>query len=184
MKRLEVVTSLICLLAVTGCNNQGTQPTKKTEETNLKAISAPPQDGRTTHEDVQGAIAECQTLIGSLRSILHTLRDSEASALTDELKGKIDACKKGEETWSARIEKLLANTGKLAGGKGPGLYPEISLALKRLNRAGKFLEQSMEALQAHDLQTARASIKRARVITNRASEILVGRLKQDDDTDE
>jgi hypothetical protein len=180
VKSLRLSICILLLLGTVSCTKDKTSNIKNSKEDQtaspvVVAMVYP------NHDDVQGSIAECQTLIAYVRSILHDLKQSDSAAQSDVLKGKISSWRKGEESWKTKSATLLADCHRLLGTGGRAAHPELPLALERLQKAGKWLEKSMDAVESGNLNVARDSLKKARIVTLHASELLEGRLKADSD---
>ncbi len=186
IKSLNLSICILLSLSNVGCSDL--QKNLSSNKQNGKEVPTTTSTGvqmvYPNHDDVQGSIAECQTLIAYLRSILHDLKESDRDAQSDALKEKITSWRKGEESWKSKSATLLADCNRLLGTGGRAAHPELTLALKRLRRAGIWLEKSMDAVEASKLKVAHDCLRRARIVSQRASELLEGRLKEDSDTDE
>jgi hypothetical protein len=183
IKSLHLGICILSLMCTVGCSKDPFSSKKNSkDEPSAKPVVV--QMAYPHHDDVQGSIAECQTLIAYLRSILHELKQSGSAPQPDELREKISSWRKGEESWKTKTATLLADCHRLLGTGGKAAHPELPLALERLQKAGKWLEKCANALETANLKVAHDCLRRARIVTEHASELLEGRLKEDSDTDE
>jgi hypothetical protein len=114
---------------------------------------------------------ECQKLFTHAQVML---RDMKRSNSTDraELVKAISLWQKSKEDWDAKNNALIDGSGYLRNAHGDMVFPEIPLALQRLERGGEWLEKSMNAAEQDQLRTSQDCIRQAGEAIHRARKAL------------
>ena len=183
MKIHRIVLCSLILLCVSGCKSHSfgqssgqeiairvpeTAP-EQAEPDVAQPEEAVPQIGCPSQVDVLASAAECQKLINVAR---HLVRNVKLSDATSESSALIAQWNEKEKLWKAQKDQLMSNCELLLGADGTAVFPQIPLALKKLNRADECLVKSIESATLGHRKKARAYLRRAQVASVRATELL------------
>lgn len=165
----------LVLILVAGCSQQ-----KQAEEPSKpEDVTVAPETAHTLPEslperscpnvnDGRASIAECRRLVDDAQKIVMDYRDLTVA----EREGLIAAWREKERIWKAANDNLVQCCDLLLGADGTPVFPEIPLALERLNDADQSLVKSLAAAtQSHRLK-ARSHVKSARDNLKRATRLL------------
>jgi hypothetical protein len=135
------------------------------------------QSGCPNRADVSQSIQGYCNLLDQAQGILRDVRVAKSAQRAEVLQAQIPSWRKKEEEWRVQNSGLIARCDLLKSAQGIVVFPEIPLALEKLDVGSKCLEKAMDSAAQGHLDTSNACIRQARNAVSRARKVFDGKVK-------
>jgi hypothetical protein len=173
------VVLLVCACAKTDVKipQRTVEPAKHVStSTEAKTTEVIPSPECPTVDDAEDCADECEILIKQAESIVREARKVINTDRSTAWKTRISLWNQKERSWKEKVASLEKNCYLLLGADGTAVHPEIPIALQSIDRAGEWVEKSLEAATLGDLKLAGTYLKGAKAAFGFSTKILDGRL--------